>query len=78
MIIFVINRFRVTNKQKKIIEEQKGIVEKQKEIVEEKQKEVLDSIHYAKRIQLSLLPQEKYIDKIQRKNCLKIQSGIKF
>ena len=35
----------------------------QKEIVEEKQKEILDSIRYAKRIQQSLLPTEKYIDK---------------
>ncbi len=33
----------------------------QKEIIEEKQKEILDSIHYAQRIQKSLLPTEKYI-----------------
>ncbi len=33
----------------------------QKRIIEEKQKEILDSIHYAKRIQTSLLPSEKYI-----------------
>ena len=33
----------------------------QKEIVEDKQKEILDSIHYAKRIQRSLLPSEKYL-----------------
>lgn len=33
------------------------------EFVEEKQKEILDSIHYAKRIQRSLLPTEKYIEK---------------
>jgi tetratricopeptide (TPR) repeat protein len=38
-------------------------ITKQKEIIEEKQKEILDSIHYAKRIQGSLLPTEKYIDK---------------
>jgi tetratricopeptide (TPR) repeat protein len=30
-------------------------------VIEEKQKEILDSIHYAKRIQQSLLPPEKYI-----------------
>ena len=35
----------------------------QKEIIEEKQKEILDSIHYAKRIQTALLPNEKYISK---------------
>ncbi|MEO6306066.1 MAG: tetratricopeptide repeat protein [Bacteroidia bacterium] len=36
-------------------------ISKQKEIIEEKQKEILDSIHYAKRIQSALLPSEKYI-----------------
>ena len=45
------NRFKVTQKQKIIIERQKEMVEKQKELVEEKQKEILDSIRYAKRIQ---------------------------
>jgi tetratricopeptide (TPR) repeat protein len=59
LIIFLIsinNRFRLTKKQKMVIEEQKIIVDI-------KQKEILDSIHYAKRIQSSLLPTEKYIDK---------------
>jgi hypothetical protein len=36
----------------------------QKRMIEEKQKEILDSIHYAKRIQKSLLPNEKYITRI--------------
>ncbi len=35
----------------------------QKLIIEEKQKEILDSIKYAKRIQSALLPGEKYIQK---------------
>ncbi len=35
----------------------------QKLIIEEKQKEILDSIHYAKRIQTSLMPAENYIQK---------------
>lgn len=39
------------------------IISKQKALVEEKQREILDSIHYAKRIQQSLLPTEMYIDK---------------
>lgn len=33
----------------------------QKSLIEEKQKEILDSIYYARRIQRSLLPNEKYI-----------------
>lgn len=36
---------------------------KQKEIIEEKQKEILDSIHYAQRIQSVLLPSDRFIDR---------------
>ncbi len=48
---FMFNRFRITQKQKIVIEQQKNIVE-------EKQKEVLDSINYAKRLQDAILPAE--------------------
>lgn len=34
---------------------------RQKNIIEEKQKEILDSIYYARRIQRSLMPTEAYI-----------------
>lgn len=53
---FLYRRFRITQKQNVIIREQK-------KVVEEKQKEIIDSIHYAKRIQKALLPNEKYIQK---------------
>ncbi|MBK9285416.1 MAG: tetratricopeptide repeat protein [Sphingobacteriaceae bacterium] len=56
------NRFKVTQKQKGIIESQKLEVESQKKIVEEKQKEVLDSIHYARRIQMAQIPSEKRVE----------------
>lgn len=46
-----------------LIEAQKKEVEVQKELVDEKNKEILDSIRYAKRIQQSLLPTQKYIDR---------------
>ncbi|MEO6303673.1 MAG: tetratricopeptide repeat protein [Bacteroidia bacterium] len=46
--LFIFNRFKVTQKQKHIIEAQK-------EIVEEKHKEITDSINYAERIQRSFL-----------------------
>jgi tetratricopeptide (TPR) repeat protein len=59
--IFMFNRFKVTQKQKVLIEHQKEIVEEQKKLVEEKQKEVLDSIKYAKRIQLAQIPTEKRV-----------------
>ncbi|MEO6305427.1 MAG: tetratricopeptide repeat protein [Bacteroidia bacterium] len=48
---FMFNRFRITQKQKVVIEQQKNIVE-------EKQREILDSINYAKRLQDAILPAE--------------------
>jgi serine phosphatase RsbU (regulator of sigma subunit) len=44
-----------------LIERQKKEVEHQKEIVDEKQKEILDSIHYAKRIQRAVITSDTYI-----------------
>lgn len=38
-------------------------INKQKEVIEQKQKEIIDSIRYAKRIQQSLMPTSKYISK---------------
>ena len=55
---FVWNRFTVTRKQKGIIELQKSEVEGQKHIIEEKQKEIIDSITYAKRLQQAILPSD--------------------
>ena len=45
--ISIYNRFKLSQKQKKVIEE--------------KQKEILDSIRYAKRIQQAMLPTDKFI-----------------
>lgn len=45
------------------VEERTAELKEEKLKVEEKQKEILDSIHYAKRIQRSLLTTEKYIEK---------------
>lgn len=63
---FMFNRFKISQKQKAIIEQKEKETQKQNEIilqqkleVEEKQKEILDSIHYAKKIQRALLPSEK-------------------
>jgi tetratricopeptide (TPR) repeat protein len=39
----------------------------QKEIIEQKQKEILDSMYYARRIQRSLLPGEQYIARALKK-----------
>ena len=52
--VFVVNRLRLTNKQK-------AIIELQKDLVEEKQKEILDSITYAKRLQEAILPPQHFV-----------------
>jgi len=53
---FILNRLKVTRKQKKVIEEQKHQVEEQKKKVEDQKKDITDSIRYAKNIQEALLP----------------------
>lgn len=45
------------------VEERTKELSEQKELVEEKNKEILDSIHYAKRIQEAILPPEKHVKK---------------
>ncbi|MFT7612597.1 MAG: serine phosphatase RsbU (regulator of sigma subunit) [Parvicellaceae bacterium] len=65
---FIVNRLRITRKQKNIIETQKEEVEQQKSVVEraheqleEKNTEIMDSIAYAKRIQSAILPPTKLV-----------------
>jgi len=53
---FVYNRLKITRKQKRIIE-------LQKHVVDEKQKEIVDSIKYAKRLQEAILPPELFVKK---------------
>jgi serine phosphatase RsbU (regulator of sigma subunit)/Tfp pilus assembly protein PilF len=64
----IFRALKVTRRQKKLIEEknkqteeQKKVIELQKEIVEEKNKDIIDSINYAKRIQDALLKEEDYV-----------------
>jgi tetratricopeptide (TPR) repeat protein len=62
LILFFIS-FRAYSQKKKA----NAIIFEQKKLVEEKQQEVMDSIRYAKRIQESLLPKEKYMQKVMNK-----------
>jgi serine phosphatase RsbU (regulator of sigma subunit) len=52
---FMFNRFKITKKQNQLIRLQKTELQSQKDLVEAHQKETLDSIHYAKRIQSALI-----------------------
>ena len=70
--VFVFNRFKLTQKQKKIIEDQKVLVDSAYESLHEKNKEVMDSIYYARRIQRALLTSELYIDRVLGKLNKKI------
>jgi hypothetical protein len=51
-------------KSKELAEKQ---IQEQKKEIEQKNKDIIDSIHYAKRIQSSLMPTDKYIDRIINK-----------
>ncbi len=62
-LVFVFNRFKITKRQKAIIENQKDAVDVAYKKLSEKNKEVMDSIHYARKIQNALLTPEKYIAK---------------
>jgi ligand-binding sensor domain-containing protein/serine phosphatase RsbU (regulator of sigma subunit) len=53
---------KVSERTSEVVEKAKEILQ-QKEIIEEKNKELTDSIHYAQRIQLSILPDEKELNR---------------
>ncbi len=57
----IFSRFQVTNRQKSVIETQKKQVDRAYDELEEKNKEILDSIAYAKRIQTAILPPTKVV-----------------
>ncbi len=61
LALFILRGYRQKRKANLTITKQKKEVEKKNHIIEEKQKEIIDSIRYAKRIQNAVLPSEKYI-----------------
>jgi serine phosphatase RsbU (regulator of sigma subunit) len=62
VLILSVNRYRVKQKSYVKLNEYKNQLVIQKERIEETQKEITDSIHYAKRIQESLLAHKNFID----------------
>ncbi len=64
IISFIIYKsLKNSNKQKQLIEQQKFEVEQQKIIVDNKNKEITDSIIYARRIQQAILPPKEVLSK---------------
>lgn len=75
--LIIANRLKVSRRQNVIIENQKLEVElkneeitQQKELVDEKQKEIIDSINYAKRIQQAVLTGEDVWNKISKEHFI--------
>ena len=59
---FMFNRFKVTQKQKHIIEIKEKETQQQKHIIEQKHKQITDSINYAERIQRSFIATKEMLD----------------
>lgn len=60
-LVFVFNRLKVTRKQNEIIAFRKHQIDKAYSELGSKNKEILDSINYAKRIQAAILPSDELI-----------------
>lgn len=67
LAILILKAYRDKQKTSLKLAEQNKTIEHQKMIVEEKQKALLDSIHYAQRIQQALLTSEIYIEKVLKR-----------
>ncbi|MEI6490111.1 MAG: hypothetical protein WCP52_14160, partial [Bacteroidota bacterium] len=61
LIFFIIRSNYLRKQTNKTLKEQKQIIETQKTVVEEKQREILDSIEYALRIQTAILPPARIV-----------------
>ena len=62
--LFIFKRYKISQRQKLIIENQKKQVDLAFDQLEEKNTEILDSINYAKRIQSAILPPKKLVKEL--------------
>lgn len=67
---FVLRNLKQTKKVNKIIAQQKSNVELQKQLVDEKQKEIIESITYARHLQEAILPPFDFINKYLLRNFI--------
>ncbi|MCD6018366.1 MAG: protein serine/threonine phosphatase [Bacteroidetes bacterium] len=71
LLSFVLfNRFRLKKRTANELEIRNTEISKQKDIIEEKQKEITDSIHYAKRIQNTLLAHKEFVNRFIPENFI--------
>ncbi len=59
--IVAFNRYLVKKRSAMLLQKQNEEIQEQKEIIEEKNKDITDSIRYAKRIQNAILPSDEHI-----------------
>lgn len=71
LAIVIFRAYSSKQKDNALILAQKKEVEHQKILIEEKNKEIVDSIHYAKRIQQALMPRDQYFEKHLGKKSVK-------
>lgn len=71
--VFLYKRFTITKQQKRIIEIKSEETAFQKHLIEEKQKEIIDSITYAKRLQQAILPPADFINIYLKNNFVLYQ-----
>lgn len=62
--VFMVSRFRMKQRANKQLEAFNKEILHQRDIIEEKNKDIMDSIKYAKRIQEAILPSDKVIRKV--------------
>ncbi len=62
LIIFTIRAYRRIQTQNELLEKKRIRIARQKKAIEEKNKEIMDSIYYSKKIQTSMLPSKEEMD----------------
>lgn len=63
LVLLIYRGYRAKQRANSVLKEKNALIVEQKKLVDEKQKEILDSIRYAKRIQTALITSEKYFSK---------------
>lgn len=63
LLLLIYRNFKNKKRANQLLEEKNLLIEEQKKAVEEKNKEIIDSINYAKRLQEAILPPEALLEK---------------
>ena len=70
MLLLVFYRYQEKRKANVLLEEKNSAINEQKELVVEKNKEITDSINYARRIQDAMLPSQKIVNEYFKDNFI--------